>query len=296
MCERPVTLFLMFLLKIIVFILVPLLLFIFKDRINNKYLNIVFRINIVLIVLFIILRLFNNSCIINSNFNYLKNMTNSNKEKNSKISDSNNANKVEKIVTNKIYKTKDNKNVYYFNNNQLPLSEKKIKCKNKNIYMKNYGNTITAVSILVSTAKQRNIDPIEIMNLAVDNNIFNCEEGVSTRELLLLVSEKYNLEVKIIDNYYLQNYVSNGGIVLSEVTNVRGKKNITCDQTSIIVYNVNKENELIILNPNDKRYDYICPEGSRGYGSIIKANTNNSSLSIDELMNINIYNVALERR
>lgn len=293
MCERTSLLVLIFILKILFFFLVPIFLYVSYNKLNNKYLNILYKINIVVVLLFLILKLFNNSCIINSNISGIKN--NMAKSSDVILYEGNNADVVENIVTNKIYTKSDMQKIYYFNNNKLPLSNKKVYCDNDYAYMKNYGNNITALSIIVSSLYNENIDPISLLNLSIDNNIFDCKNGVNTEALISLIQSSYSIKREDIDFTELTNYVRSGGIVLAEANASDIEKNVTCGPSYIVIYDVDKAGNFSILNPNDKSYDYICPENSEGYGSIVKANTNNNLYSLKEIKSICSRYIILER-
>lgn len=293
MCERTSILILIFILKVIFLILSPLSFFYLINRFNNKYINILYKTNVIFLILLITLRIFNNPCVINSNISGIDH--NMSKKSDNIIYETNSANTVERIVTNKIYTKSNKQKIYYFNINKLPLSNKKIYCDNDYAYMKNYGSSITALSIIVSSLYNENIDPIKLLDLSVENNIFDCETGVNTDELINLVNNNYNLSKREINYTELKDYIRNGGIVLAEINAGSKEKTVSCSASYIVIYDVDKQGNFSILNPNDKDYKYICPENSEGYGKVIDSNTNDKLYSLDDIKSISSRYIILER-
>lgn len=293
MCERTSILILIFILKVIFLILSPLSFFYLINRFNNKYINILYKTNVIFLILLITLRIFNNPCVINSNISGIDH--NMSKKSDIILYETNSANTVERIVTNKIYTKSNKQKIYYFNINKLPLSNKKIYCDNDYAYMKNYGSNITALSIIVSSLYNENIDPIKLLDLSVENNIFDCETGVNTDELINLVNNNYSLSKREINYTELKDYIRNGGIVLAEINAGDIDKSISCSASYIVIYDVDKQGNFSILNPNDKDYKYICPENSEGYGKVIDSNTNDKLYSLDDIKNISSRYIILER-
>ena len=293
MCERTSILILIFILKVIFLILSPISFLYLINWFNNKYINILYKTKIIFLILLITLRIFNNPCVINSNISGIDH--NMSKKSDIILYETNSANTVERIVTNKIYTKSNKQKIYYFNINKLPLSNKKIYCDNDYAYMKNYGSNITALSIIVSSLYNENIDPIKLLDLSVENNIFDCETGVNTDELINLVNNNYSLSKREINYTELKDYIRNGGIVLAEINAGDIDKSISCSASYIVIYDVDKQGNFSILNPNDKDYKYICPENSEGYGKVIDSNTNDKLYSLDDIKNISSRYIILER-
>ena len=293
MCESKAILSFMFFIKIIVLIIIPLIILINKKINPNTKMKLI-NVEIVIVSLFIILRVTNNSCIVNSSIDKVgmdlyRKSTSVSKEKNS-------PDIVEEIVTNKIYKTNNLSDVYYFNNNIQPLSDKKITCNGETKYMKQYGNGITTVSMMVSTILNQNIDPIEILNLAVKNDIFDCNTGVNINLLLNVVSEEYNISFREIDSDLLWDYVYSGNVVLEEIVfNKNTNNNLTCSKGNILIYSVDNNYNFQILNPNNSNEDYICPDNTPGSMMIIKAKSNDNVWTINQLNNIKSRYIVGER-
>ena len=292
MCNNNDILFLLLLVKIILIIAIPIYyiyrLIVLKKSIN-KYL---FLSEVILLIVLIIFQFIGNSCFTNSTIAFLK-------RNNTKINFNekyfnDNSNTVKKIITNEFYYAKSGKKVYYFNNVELPLSDVEVKCKKTVGYMKNYGNNITAISILLSTKFERNIDPIEVLNLANKKSLVRCDIGIKTYPLLSVLSKEYNLNVKTISFDQVNQYINNGEIVLAKVTNKPTVKNVTCEDSYIIIYNVSNDNNYLFLNPSDRKYDYICPSNSKGYGTVIEANRNDSFISSADLKEIGLDYMILE--
>ena len=126
MCEKSVILSLIFILKIVILLVIPIIVLFFYKKFDSKKINILFYVEFGLIALLIVLRIMNNPCIVNSTIGGInQSILNTSTEH---INEDNDPNVVNKIVTNKIYKNNKGGDVYYFNNNELPLSNKKIIC------------------------------------------------------------------------------------------------------------------------------------------------------------------------
>lgn len=285
MCEKSSLLIFILLIKIVAFIVIPIFLIILNRTERKDNIKLIFTIDIVVISLLIVLRILNNPCIKNSNFNYIR--TNSYKESSTILYESNEENKYIEITNNNLYKTRNSRNVYYYNNSVKPLSEKSITCGNNKIYMKNYGNSLTTASIMLSTALNKNIDPIELLNLSVKNGVMDCDMGISIENALNLIQNNYNVHYTEIDNSILNLSLNNGIPVLAEVIyNSTAIKNLTCSKGYIVIYTIDNEGNYRILNPNETGSKIICPEQTDGALSIIEPESNDYSWSYDELMSI----------
>ena len=284
MCEGKAILSFMFFIKIIVLIIIPLIILINKKINPNTKMKLI-NVEIAIVSLFIILRVTNNSCIVNSSIEKIG--IDLYRKSTSVIKEKNSPDIVEEIVTNKKYKTKNLSDVYYFNNNIQPLSDKKITCNGETKYMKQYGNGITTVSMMVSTILNQNIDPIEILNLAVKNDIFDCNTGVNINLLLNVVSEEYRVTFREIDSESLWDTIYSGNVVLEEaVFKKDAPVNLTCGKGYLLIYSVDNNYDFQILNPNNSANDYICPDNTPGYMTIIKANSNDSIWTLNQLNEI----------
>lgn len=293
MCQRESILTLILILKIVILLVLPILLVFFRDRIERRYISPLFNINIVLIILFIVLRVLNNGCIVNSTFSKL--YINQYKKGEITKKEETGSNIIERIVTNKKYNTKTGKTVYYFNNVELPISDYEVPCKKSHGYMKNLGNNITAISIFMSTYLERNMDPIQILNYAKKSELIRCDVGIKTYNLLNIVAKDYDYNVRTISFGEVDRYLNSGNVVLAEVTNKPGVHNVTCDKSYIVIYNKTNDNNYMFLNPSDRSFDYICPASSAGYGTVVEANTNDYFMSESELNTIGIDYIVLER-
>lgn len=287
MCDKSSILFLFLLIKIII-IIIPVFLMVNKRvDLKTKIDKPLFMVEILLLLLLIALRLTNSCLVNNSTFSKIYRFTKYDDNNEIVLKSGNDANIVKEIITDNIYKTKKSGNVYYFNNNTEPLSDKRITCGGKKIYMKNFGNSITAASIMLSTALNKNIDPISLLNLSVKNGIINCDNGVTIEKELELLQNNYNVHYTEIDSSLMETAVNNGIVVLAEVVyNENSKNNITCTKSYIVIYNIDNNGKYRILNPNENGSIKICPENTDGELSLIEANTNDKGWSYDELVRI----------
>ena len=296
MCEKPSILILLFILKIIIIFIIPFII-LFRNRFSDKTLKIIYIIEIGLLLLFSILFITKNECIINSNIRDISAAYRFNMENPNQLKEKNSPDIVYTVVTNEFYKSNTNEDVYYFNNNLLPLSDKKIKTVDQDIYLKQYGNSITAAAMFVSYYLRTNIDPIEIMEYIESQNAISYENGVDFNDLISNVSFMYALKMYDISNYDLNDFIKAGRIVIAEVNyNPEVTNNLTCDRGYIIIYGVDNSNNYSILNPNDTSYDYLCPDNTAGSLSIIKANTNEQTINVTDLDKIVSRYIGGERR
>ncbi len=284
-------LWLILIIKFIVLIIIPI--FIVYCRIKDKKIKYFYVAEIIVLLLFIILKITGNSCIINSNYSYIKKNNAEIDYNDSRYSSD--VNVVEKIITNDFYYNSLNKKIYYFNNDKLPLSAKKIECDNKEFYMKNYGNNITTISMLLSSLFDKNIDPIEILDFAQKKDLIDCENGVDTDKLLRAVADNYNLKIVFVSKENLITYLRSGGIVIAKTYSGQHKNIISCNNVTVLIYNIDNQNNFNLLNPSDKDYDYICPSNSAGYGQVIKAKRNDENYSLSEIDSFSYEFISLER-
>ena len=293
MCEKQITLFIFLIIKIFVIIIVPLVILLFKDKVDKKYVNRAYIISVALILLFIVLRITNNVCVTNSNVQGL--IINNYKNTKGILKEPIDFSNIKFVEPTETIDVGTNEIIYYYNNNKSPLSKKIISCGNKEVYMKNVGNNITAVSMLLSAKLKQKIDPISILDLCLENEIFDCDKGVDTNELLNLISRKYNVSVRSIDNQEATVRINTGDIVMAETRFNMYSNNVDCGISNIILYKINNEGKFNILNPNDRDYDYICPENTTGYGAVIKAKTNSLDWHSSDISSIVSRYIVIEK-
>ena len=179
------------------------------------------------------------------------------------------------------YKTHRNEDVYYYNGYEFPLAGRKIECNGGNDYYKYHSDIMTSTAMLLSTYFGRQIDPIEVYNKASDNDIIDCKEPINSDDFFYMISNEYKVNFKVLDSSELKNYILNGKPVLMET---EGNGNLSCYQTYFLIYDVNNAGEYLLLDPNDKSYRYICPEGTEGFGNVLKANYNKLSFDYYDLL------------
>ena len=63
-----------------------------------------------------------------------------------------------------------------------------------------------------------------------------------------------------------------------------GNGSMSCNQSYFLVYDINNSGEYMLLDPNNKSYSYICPDGSTGFGSVLKPDYNNESFDYSYLV------------
>ena len=149
--------------------------------------------------------------------------------------------------------------------------------------MKNYGDSIAAITSLIANYSETDMNVIEILDYLEENGLVDCNNGFDFDKVFNVIADMYSLNIKQISSKEVYEYVSNGNNVLAETSNKNGEsKNFGCENAYIVIYNESND-EYSILNPNDKRYSYFCPNNTTGYGTILEENQNDRSYTFDEI-------------
>jgi len=273
---------LFFIIKILVTIVVPVLLFRFK-RLEIK--KIFYILEIVALVVIATLYLIGFSYIVDSNITTILNFKMLSESTDSDLNEFNEILSVSKniktIEADTNYKTHRNEDVYYYNGFELPLAGKQIKCGSDYDYYKSYSDIMTSTAMLLSTYFNKEINPIDIYNKAVSNKLIKCGESINKDNFFYMISNEYKVNFKVLNNDELRNYVLNGKPVLMETI---GNGSLSCYQTYFLIYDINNADKYLLLDPNDKAYRYICPDGTKGFGNILKADYNGLSFDYSEIL------------
>lgn len=275
MCDRSFMLVIFLILKITILVITPILLFYLYKKESRLY-TLVGVLDLFFILLFIILRLSGNTCIVNSTFSKIKNNdTNTINENNDSV--------YESIYSIDQYTGINNNSAYFYSIDSDPLRYVKLSC-DKNSYMKNYGSSITAITSLISNYYNVEINEIDLINYLEDNNLIDCEKGIDFLTAFKALQDRYYFDIVEINSSLIDNYVLNGKSILVETQNKYNEdKNFGCEKDYLIIYSINNDGEYSIINSNDKNYDYFCPSNTIGYGSIIEGNQNDNIYSFNEL-------------
>ena len=277
MCNNSGILIIFLIVKIIILALIPIILFILYRR-DNKLFNFIGMLDAVLIIVFIILKLFNNPCVNNSNFFYIK----SNEVDLDYISENTNT-LYESVYSTDKYFYQDNRNAYYYDINTAPLKNVSLSC-NKKSYMEHYGNGISAITTLIANYYDIDINMIDVLAFLEDKNLIDCNNGIDFNKAFISLGEMYNYRVKEIYSSQIDSYISNGRSVLVETTNKANEtNNFGCEKDYIVIYNKTNEGTYNIINPNDQYESYFCPSNTIGYSSIIEGNQNEKSYTFDNI-------------
>lgn len=274
MCDRSFVLVIFLILKIIILLVLPIVVYILYKR-ENKLFDTVGIINIAFILFLIIMRLFGNDCITNSNISYLKS---SDKELEYIEENPNALNEYESVYSTEQYLNKASKEVYQYGISDDPIKNIKISC-DKTSYMKNYGDSIAAITSLVSNYAEDEINLIEILDELEESNLIDCNNGFDFDAVLNKIADMYSLKVSQISSWQINDYEN---VLVETINKPEETNNFGCEKDYIVIYNIN-EDELSILNPNDKTYSYFCPSNTIGYGSIIEENQNERIFTLDEI-------------
>ena len=277
MCNNSGILIIFLIVKIIILALIPIILFILYRR-DNKLFNFIGMLDAVLIIVFITLKLFNNPCVNNSNFFYIK----SNEVGLDYISENTNT-LYESVYSTDKYFYQDNRNAYYYDINTAPLKNVSLSC-NKKSYMEHYGNGISAITTLIANYYDIDINIVDVLTVLENKKLIDCTNGIDFDKAFNAIGEKYNYKVKTISASQLDYYISNGRSVLVETTNKANEtNNFGCEKGYIVIYNKTNEGTYNIINPNDQYESYFCPSNTIGYSSIIEGNQNEKSYTFDNI-------------
>ena len=278
MCDRNSVLIIFLIFKIIILVVLPIVLYILY-RLKNKLYDVVGIITALFILVLIILRLASNECVTNSTISYLRN----NDDIKVVEENTNPATIYESIYPTETYLTDDSENVYFYDINSEGIKNNKISC-DKESYLKNYGDSISAITSLISNRYYTDIDMVEVITYLEEANLIDCDNGIDFDAALKVLSEPYNYNVSQITRDSIKNYLSDGKSVLVETSNKANEtNNFGCEKDYIVIYNVNNDDEYSIINPNDKGYSYFCPSNTIGYGSIIEGEQNSKPFTLNEI-------------
>ena len=284
MCTSSKGLIFFFVIKIVVLIVIPLLSLFFSRNDFKNRLKPLIIIDIAIIIVFIVLRIFNNNCIVNSNINGIK--ISSYKDTTESIVEDSDANDISKvnIQPDTNYRTYQNKNLYYFNQNSAAIKDSYYMCNGKKVYMNSFGNGLTAFSIAISTLYNSNINPITLLNNYKENNDI-CGNKMTIYSLFSSIKKSYaSLEMQEIDRSQVENNIKNGRLVIAELS-ANASSNLTCDSGYIVIYNIDLEGKYMIADPSNSNKDFVCPYSSKAYGRVIKSDNMDKSWYLNDLNN-----------
>ena len=277
MCDRSSMLVFFLILKVIILVITPIVVY-FLYKKESKVYNLVGGLDTLFIFLFIILKLAGNNCINNSTFSYIKNF-----DKKSISVEENNNSYYESILSTNTFTNGNLGEAYYYSINSEPLRSVTLSCDKKR-YVKNYGNSISAIVTLVSNYYGVEMNEMDAIKYLEKNNLIDCENGIDFNTAFAKLGDVFYYNYKEIYKDEIDSYLSNGNSVLVETTNkYLEDKNFGCETDYIIIYNKSYDGEYNITNPNDKPYSYFCPSNTIGYGSIIEADQNTQSYSLDDI-------------
>lgn len=155
-------------------------------------------------------------------------------------------------------------------------------CNNQKIYMNSFGSSITAISTVISTLYDNNINPVQVFNLYKNDNLDLCNTKFDIGSVFSSVMKRYGaLSLTNIDSSKIKDELKNGGIVIAEVSANKNSK-LTCDHDYIIVYNSTNDGKVMIVSPSSLDNPYVCSYSSRAYGNTIDY-SKNSTISLDDL-------------
>ena len=291
MCEKSSILVIFLILKILFLVVIPIVLFILYKR-ENKIFNKVAYGEIMLLVLLIILRILDNGCVSNSTINGIKNsFLGDSEEVIYENIDANDTSKIH-IEANTNYRTYNNNQLYYFNQNSESIRDSYYECSGKKVYANTYASGITAFATAISTLYNTSVTPVELFN-GYKESYDVCSEEINSNNLITFFTKRYdNLKINEINSSQLASAIKNGNIVVAEFSANENSK-LTCDSGYIVIYNIGLDGKYIIADPALPSKDFVCPYSSKAYGNIIKSNNMNESWYLSELNNEVIHYYSL---
>lgn len=272
MCDRSFALVIFLILKVIILLVLPIIVYILYRK-ENKLFDTVGIINIIFILFLIILRLFGNECITNSSISYLKN-----KGKDLNYVEESSLSEYESVYSTDQYLNQRSEEVYQYGIGDNPLRNVRLSC-DKVSYMRNYGDSIAAITSLISNYAKTDINIIDVIDELENRKLIDCNNGFNFDSAINAIADMYSLNVSQISSWQVNEYED----VLVETTNKPDENNnFGCEKDYIVIYNTNGD-EYSILNPNDKTYSYFCPSNTIGYGSIIEGKQNERAFTLEEI-------------
>ena len=276
MCDRSSVLIIFLILKILILVVLPVTLYVLYKK-NHPLYKVAGVTNIFFILIFIILKLSGNACVNNSNFFYI------NKKANENFVSENALTHYESVRSTEQYFYQDNRNAYYYDINTVPLKDVSLSCNMKS-FMEHYGAGVSAITTLISNYYDVDINIIDVLTLLEDKKLIDCDNGFDFDKVFDALGSKYNYRISKISSSQVDWYVSNGHSVLVETINKPTESNhFGCAKDYIVIYNKTREDNYNIVNPNDQYESYFCPSNTIGYSSIIEANQNEKTYTLDNI-------------
>ena len=282
MCNNIIVLWIFIILKVVAIIVLPIILII--KRKSNIF-KILLFVDIILLILILVSNIFVvNSCVYNASIKGINRVKNHNDiSLYSNIRENDNIDYDTSDITPKAYyKTYNSKNFYYYNQNDKAIGTRSLSCSLDKKYMNKYGAPFTATAMALSTITENNITPIDLLNLYISKG-YNCESDIDIEDLFRVVLSTYGAyNISSVNSTDVIDLIKQGGIIIAEI-NGNSESNLSCGKNYIVIYNITLTNKLIIADPDDSDYDYVCSYSSPSYGNTLKANRTNSEYSFEEL-------------
>ena len=269
MCDKILVLYIFLIIKILIYIIIPITLIFVRKRKIFKY---ILYVEIILLLIFAINNYIGrNACISNSSLRAIKQVKETNKMK--VISDESNLNYA--ITPSKKYQMYNKNNLYYYNQNSEGINNQYYECGNKKIYMNSIGSAFTSFSIAISSLYQKIIDPVTIFKYyKSDYNI--CDNGITIENIYNSTMKRYgNILLSEIGVNEVESSIKNDGIVIAKIQSNENSK-LTCDNNYIVIYNVGVDGKFQIADPSQFSKSYVCSYSSPAYGNVIDNNMKKS--------------------
>lgn len=273
---------LFFIIKILFIVVAPIALYVFRDKYISKYIGLIEIFGLIVIVILYIIGF---SYMVDSNITNMLNLKMLNKSDDSILTDYKTdlsvSNSIKKLAADKSYKTHKNEIVFYYNGYELPMGAKKIKCGDNYEYYRHYSDILSTTSMLLSTYFQKEIDPVEILDKAISNNVIKCGEPINSDSFFNMIYKEYKVNFVVIKSSELENYILNGKPVILQT---KGNGNLSCTPSYFLIYDINNLGEYLMLDPNNKSFSYMCPDGTDGFGNVLKPNYNDQTFNYSNII------------
>ena len=165
------------------------------------------------------------------------------------------------------------------------MNDAYIFCNNKKVYINSFGSSLAAYSLAVSTLFDKEINPVELLDLYKQSAFDACSSKIEIENINAVLKDKYSsINIEKINSYQINNAIKKGNLVIVKL-NANENSKLTCDTDYIVIYNMNSDNKYKIAMPSIKEKSYVCPYSSKAYGNVIKSDIMDKSWTLEEINN-----------
>ena len=283
MCNNIIVLWIFYIIKILIYMIVPIILFFVRKK---KIYKVLLYIEIIVLIIFLGFNFTGkNACMNNSSIRMINEIKNYNKLNQFQSIYDESKNIYTSLKPNKNFKTYTGRDLYYFNQNRDYMKNSYYECNNKKIYMSSSGSSIVAFSSVISTLYQKTISPIDMFENYKNEYSNICNSEITIENIYNSVMKKYGgISLTQISKSQIESSIRNDGIVIAKVEANENSK-ITCDSGYILIYSIGLDGNFLIADPALTDKSFVCPASSDAYGNIIDKDNMNKSWTLNEIDN-----------